>query len=211
VPIDTRVVALRDVNWVRFEPNFFVIFPPAALERAPQTFVLLTRVPDATRRARLEHDAVERAPNVSSIDLALIQQAVGGILDKVSVAIRFMALFSVATGALVLFSAVAASRRQRLREAVLLKTLGATRAQIGRIMLAEYIVLGLLGSAAGMVLSVGGAWALMHFVFDVAFVPAIAPLVAIAVVMMLLTTAIGVFGGRGVFAETPMAALREAA
>ncbi|HET7565060.1 MAG TPA: FtsX-like permease family protein [Gemmatimonadaceae bacterium] len=211
VPVKSRVVALRDVNWVRFEPNFFVIFPPAALEHAPQTFVLLTRVPDPTQRAQLEHDAVQLAPNVSSIDLSLIKQAIGSIFDKVSVAIRFMALFSLATGALVLFSAVAASRRQRLREAVLLKTLGATRAQIGRIMLAEYVVLGLLGSAAGMLLSVAGAWALMHFVFGVAFVPSVAPLVAIALAMMLLTTAIGVFGGRRVFAETPMAALREAA
>jgi putative ABC transport system permease protein len=211
IPVTTRVASLREVDWVRFEPNFFIIFPTEALVHAPQTFVLLTRVPDPMRRARLERDAVTRAPNVSSIDLSLIQEAVGGILNRVSVAIRFMALFSVATGVIVLLSAVSASRRQRLREAVLLKTLGATRGQIGRIMLAEYAVLGLLGSATGMLLSVGAAWALMHFVFDVAFAPGVAALVAIALGMMLLTTFIGVLGGRDVFAETPMAALREVA
>ncbi|HEX5438339.1 MAG TPA: FtsX-like permease family protein [Gemmatimonadaceae bacterium] len=210
VPVRTRVVSLRKVNWVRFQPNFFVIFPPGALASAPQTFVLLTRVGNDAARARMEHDVIARAPNVSSIDLSLIQQTLGTILGKVSVAIRFMALFSLATGVVVLFSAVAASRRQRLRDAVLLKTLGATRSQIRRILLSEYVVLGLLGSATGMVLSVAGAWALMHFVFTLAFAPAWAPLLAIALGMMLLTSAIGVLSGRAVLAATPMAALRQA-
>ena len=87
------------------------------------------------------------------------------VLGKVTMAVRFLALISLALGIPVLFSAVAATRRERLREGVLLKTLGATRRQIGRIMLAEYVLLGALGSLAGVVLSFGGAWALMHWVF----------------------------------------------
>ncbi|MFN2397788.1 MAG: ABC transporter permease [Gemmatimonadaceae bacterium] len=210
VKVQTRITSLREVNWARFEPNFFVVFEPRALVQAPKTHVLLTQIADATARARVQRDAVERFPNASSIDLSLIQETVGKILDKVSVAIRFMALFSLITGALVLFSAVAASRRQRLREGVLLKTLGATRAQIGRIMLSEYAVLGVLGSLTGMLLSVGGAWALMRFVFESPFTPVVAPLLWIAAGMMSLTVAIGFLSGRDVFAETPMAALREA-
>lgn len=208
VRIPTVVTSLREVTWARFEPNFFVIFAPHALAGAPRTFVLLTRGATAAARAELQRTVVERYPNVSSIDLSLIQDAVGRILDKISLAVRFMALFSVATGALVLLSAVAASRRQRLREGVLLKTLGATRAQIARIMLSEYVVLGVLGSATGLVLSAAGAWGLMHFVFEAPLTVPIAPLVVLAAAMVALTVSIGLWSSRDVFAETAMAALR---
>jgi putative ABC transport system permease protein len=171
--------------------------------------VILSHETDATRRARLEREVVDHYPNVSSIDLSTVQETVTRILRRVAVAVRFMAMFSVVTGALVLFSAVAASRRQRIREGVLLKTLGATRAQVRRIMLAEYGVLGLLGSLAGMVLSIGGAWALMRWVFEAPFRVATLPLLAIAVAMMALTIAIGAVGGREVFAATPVRALSE--
>jgi putative ABC transport system permease protein len=211
VRLPTVVTSLREVNWARFEPNFFVLFPPSALADAPQTFVLLTRIdgPGSTvRRAALQRDAVDDYPNVSSIDLSMIQQTVADILGKISVAVRFMALFSIATGALVLLSAVAATRRQRLREAVLLKTLGATRVQIRSIMLAEYAVLGLLGSIVGLVLSLGGAWGLVHFIFDIPFAPLAPPLVLLAALMTLLTLSIGLWSSRDVFSATPMEALR---
>ena len=106
-------------------------------------------------------------------DDSVIQQTVGRVLDKVTAAIRFMAGLSLALGIPVLFSAVSATRRERLREGVLLKVLGATRRQVGRIMLAEYLLLGGLGSLVGVVLSAGGAWALMHYVFRQPFTPAI--------------------------------------
>jgi putative ABC transport system permease protein len=208
VRIPTVVTSLREVNWARFEPNFFVIFTPSALEGAPQTFVILTRADDATARAALQRDVVKRFPNVSAIDISQIESAISGIMAKVSVAIRFMALFSIGTGALVLLSAVAASRRQRLREGVLFKTLGATRAQIGRIMLSEYTVLGVLGSATGILLSVAGAWALTHFFFESPFTPLLLPLALLVLGMVLLTISVGVWSSRDVFRETAMAALR---
>ena len=209
VRIRTRVTSLREVQWARFEPNFFVVFQPAALREAPQSFVLLTRVTDDADRARLQRDAVQRFPNVSTIDLSLIENAVGKILDRVSLAVRFMALFSVVTGVLVLVSAIAASRRQRVRESVLLKTLGATRAQIVRMLFTEYALLGAIGSIAGILLAVGGGWAAMHFIFKAPF--AIAPLALsfVAAATMLLTVVTGLVAARDVFSETPMAALRQ--
>ena len=109
----------------------------------------------------------------------------------------------------VLFAAVAATRRERIREGVLLKTLGATRAQIVRILLAEYSLLGVLGSLTGMLLAIVGGWALTHFVFDTTFSPALGAAVAIAAAMLTLTIAIGLLAGRDVFKETPMSALRD--
>jgi putative ABC transport system permease protein len=152
---------------------------------------------------------VVRFPNVSTIDLSLIENAVGRILDRVSLAVRFMALFSVVTGVLVLVSAIAASRRQRVRESVLLKTLGATRPQIVRMLFTEYALLGAIGSSAGIVLAVGGGWAAVHFIFKTPFAVAPLALAAVAAATMMLTVVTGLFAARDVFAETPMAALRE--
>ncbi len=76
-------------------------------------------------------------------------------------------------------------------------------------MLTEYALLGALGSLAGVVLSVGGAWALMKFVFETSFSPAIGPVLIVGGVMTLLAIAIGLATGREVFRQTPMAALRE--
>ncbi|HEY8175366.1 MAG TPA: FtsX-like permease family protein [Gemmatimonadaceae bacterium] len=210
VQIRARVTSLREVMWARFEPNFFVVFNPGSLERAPKQFAILAHVPTSAEVAMLQRAVVRRYPNVSSLDLSLIQHTINNVLGKVTSAIRFMAIVSLAFGIPVLFSAVAATRRERLREGVLLKTLGATRHQVGRIMLAEYALLGALGSAAGVLLSVGGAWLLMKFVFTTSFSPAIAPVLLVAAVMTLLAIAIGLATGREVFRETPMAALREA-
>ncbi|MGH7713092.1 MAG: ABC transporter permease [Gemmatimonadaceae bacterium] len=209
VMLETPVTSIRGVNWTRFEPNFFAVFEPSALATAPQTFVMLANSGERTGAA-LQRDVVRRYPNVAIIDLTLIRQTVGEITRRATVAIRFLAIFSLALGIPVLFSAVAATRRERLREGVLLKTLGATRQQIGRIMFAEYALLGLLGSLTGMLLSFGGAWGVMRFVFDRPMTPAFGPALALAGVTLLLTVSIGFLSGREVFRETAMAALREA-
>ncbi|HZI40953.1 MAG TPA: FtsX-like permease family protein [Gemmatimonadaceae bacterium] len=210
VQVPTRVTSFREVNWARFEPNFFAVFQTRALHNAPRQFVILSQVPGASAVARVQRGVVRTYPNVSSIDLTLVQRTVMDVLGKVTMAIRFMALVSLALGIPVLFSAVAATRRERLREGVLLKTLGATRRQIGRIMLAEYAVLGALGSLAGVALSFGGSWALTHWIFHVAFAPSVIPVLLVALAMVLLAVTIGVATGREVFRQTPMVALREA-
>jgi len=208
VQIPTRVTSLREVTWTRFQPNFFAVFSPPTLRAAPQQYVLLSSVA-APAVAGLQRDIVTRFPNVSSLDLSLIKESVGKIAAKVTAAIRFMALFSLAMGIPVLFSAVAATRRERIREGVLLKTLGATRGQIIRILLAEYSLLGLLGSLTGMLLAIAGGWALTHYMFETAFTPALGAAAVIALTMLALTVTIGVLAGRDVFRETPMSALRD--
>jgi putative ABC transport system permease protein len=210
VRIPTRIASLRDVDWARFEPNFFAVFPTGVLEHAPQQLVVLANVPDPATLANIQRTVVDRYPNVSSIDLTLVQQTIAGVLRKVTLAIRFMALFSIALGIPVLFSAVAATRRDRIREGVLLKTLGASRSQILRIMTAEYAALGLLASLTGVALSFAGAWGLVHFVFETPFRPVVGPAVVLAAITATLTIAIGLLGGRDVFARTPAAGLLDA-
>ncbi|MFL5464549.1 MAG: ABC transporter permease [Gemmatimonadaceae bacterium] len=209
VEIPTRITSLRKVVWTRFEPNFFVVFAPPVLKGAPNQYVLLAQVKNPVAVPLLQRAVVNRLPNVSSIDLTAIKRTVDRIVGKASLAIRFMALFSLAVAIPVLFSAVSATRRERVREGVLLKTLGATRGQIARILLAEYSLLGVLGGLTGMVLSLVGGWAAVRFIFKTAFALPVVPIVGIAASIVALTLAIGLLAGRDVFRETPIAALRD--
>ena len=209
VRIATRVTSVRTVNWARFEPNFYAVFQSRTLEKAPKTFVLLAASSDQQQGALVQSAVVRRFPNVASIDLSLVRKTVGEISRRASLAIRFLAIFSLAMGIPVLFSAVAATRSERVREGVLLKTLGATRAQIGRILISEYTMLGVLGSLTGLVLSFGGAWAIMRYIFNRPFAAATAQALGISLAMMGMAVAIGMLSGRDVFKETAMTALRE--
>jgi len=210
VEIPTRITSLRKVVWTRFEPNFFVVFPPPLLKDAPKQYLLLAQVKNPEAVTLLQREVVNRFSNISSIDLTAIKRTVDRIVEKVSLAIRFMALFSLAVAIPVLFSAVSATRRARVREGVLLKTLGATRGQIARILLAEYSLLGFLGGLTGMLLSIAGGWAVVRYVFKTPFAPALVPIAGIAVAVVGLTLLIGLLAGRDVFRETPIAALRDA-
>jgi putative ABC transport system permease protein len=209
VDIPTRITSLRKVVWTRFEPNFFAVFAPPVLEGAPKQYVLLAQVKNPLSVSPLQREVVNRFPNVSSIDLTSIKRTVDRIVERASLAIRFMALFSLAVAIPVLFSAVSATRRARVREGVLLKTLGATRGQIAKILLAEYSLLGVLGGLTGMLLSIAGGWAVIRYVFKVPFALPFIPVAGIAAVIVALTLLIGLLAGRDVFRETPIAALRD--
>lgn len=209
VPVVSRVTSVREVNWGRFETNFYAVFPTQAMREAPKQYVIVANVPEPAAVAALQRDAVVRYPNVSSLDLTLIRSTLGMILNRVMLAVRFLGVFCLAMGVPVLFSAVAATRRDRVREGVLLKTIGATRAQVRRVLVAEYGALGVLGAATGMVLSFAGAWALMRFVFESGFTPAWTAALSIAGIMCAMTVGIGVLTGRDVYRQTAMAALRD--
>ena len=203
------VSGLREVDWQRIMPNFLVVFSTGVLERAPQFHVLVTRA-DAGTRARLQREVVRAFPNVSAIDLDVILRTVDTVLDRVAAVVRFMALFSVATGLVVLAASVSASRFQRLRESALLRAIGASRRQVGRILLVEYAALGALAGATGLVLALGGGWGLAAWVFDVAYQPAWDWLAGMAAAVPLLTVALGVAGSRGVRTAPPLEVLRRA-
>ena len=206
--IPVIVGGTREVDWNRVQTNFLIVFPAGVLEQAPQFHVLMTRVPNNRASAELQRKLVSRFPNVSAIDLGLILQTVDEILGQISFVIRFMALFSILTGLLVLASSVVISKYQRLRESVLLRTLGASRGQILRITALEYGLLGLLAASSGILLSLVGTWALARFVFEVPYRPDFVPLVVIAAVVTALTVLIGLFNSREVLVRPPLDVLR---
>ncbi len=206
--VPSKVAVLREVDWARFEPNFFVVFPEGPLDEAPQTYVALTRLDDASRRGQLQRRLVEAYPNVSTLDLAQVSRAVETIVDRVALAIRFMALFSLGAGVVVLVGAVAASRSQRVREGALLRTLGASRHQLLRILFAEYASLGLLASATALVLAAAAAYGLVRLTFDARFTLPVLGLAGLGALVVVLTVVVGLFGSTEVFRRAPLEVLR---
>jgi putative ABC transport system permease protein len=208
VPVYSRIASLRDVNWARFEPNFFVVFAPGALDRAPQSFVTMVRATDPAVRGRVQRRVAERAANVTAIDLGEIQRAIESVIDRIVLAIRFMALFSLATGTIVLIGAIATSRWQRVREGTLLRTLGATRRQVLAILSVEYAALGLGASIVASILAAGAGWALARWVFDTRFVLPVASMALLAVGLVALTTIVGLWNSIEVLSRPPLEVLR---
>ncbi len=209
VRIPTRVTSLREVDWARLEPNFFAVFPSAVLEEAPQTWIYLARTAGPQARALAQRDVTGRFSNVASVDLTQVQATLDEVLGRVSATIRFLAGFSILTGFVVLLSAVAVGRLQRIRESVLLRTLGAARRQIGAILLTEYALLGLLASVCGAGLAVVAGWALAQWLWELPFAVPVGPLLALGAAVTVLAAGTGLAASREVFRHTPLEALRE--
>jgi putative ABC transport system permease protein len=209
VMLSTRVSSLREVEWTRFEPNFFAVFPPAALAGAPRTWILLARVENAYERAAVQAEVVARFPNVSALDLTHVQSVVDQVFGRVALAIRFLAAFTLAVGLVVLAAAAAASRRERVRESVLLRTIGATSAQLRAILLAESATLGTLGALLGTAAGLLAAWALARWLFDLPFVLPVLPVLLTAAAVAGLAALAGWAAARTAGRGTTLEALRD--
>jgi putative ABC transport system permease protein len=208
IPMRTQVANLRRVDWRRLQANFFVVFPAGVLEDAPGFFILTTRVRDSEQSAALQRAVVQRYPNVSTIDFTLVLRVVEGIVGKISFAIQFMAMFTVFTGVILLITAVLNTRFQRLRESILLRTLGASSSQLQRIQIIEFLMLGVLASVTGIILAVGAQWLLTKFVFKIGFSLPIAHLALAVIINSALTVVIGLTAGRSVLKRPPLEILR---
>jgi putative ABC transport system permease protein len=211
VPITARVASIREVDWQRVQPNFFMVFPEGVLETAPQFYAIVARAESQPAAARLQRAVVERFPNVSLIDLSLILNTLNSILGKVSAALRFVALFTIVTGLAVLASAVLGSRAQRMRESILLRTLGAPRNQILGVIAAEYVLLGGISGAAGTALGLAATWGLSLYFFRTPAALSLMPVLAILAIVVAATVLAGAIGCWGILQRSALDALRNEA
>lgn len=207
-PLKAIIGSTRKVDWNRIQTNFLLIFPTGVLEAAPQFHVLLTRVPSNEVSAKYQQAVVRDFPNISMIDLGLVLSVLDEILDKMGFVIRFMAAFSIITGLIVLISSVLISKYQRIRESVLLRTIGASRKQILIITALEYFFLGALAAGAGIILSLLASWALSVFSFETSFQPEMLPIIILFLFISTLTVIIGLFNSRGILNRPPLEVLR---
>lgn len=210
IRIKVGVGGIRTVDWRRVQTNFILVFPSGLLERAPQFYVLISRINEQQAGINFQQELVRQFPNVSVIDLKQILATAEEVLGKVSFVIQFMALFSIGTGLLILVSSLNLSKYQRIRESVLLRTLGATRRQILAISGMEYFLLGLIAATSGIVIGLIGAYAIAWFSFATIFVPAIGPPLLIIGSITGITVIIGLVNTRSIIQESPLAVLRQA-
>ncbi len=208
VLMETTVGSIRKVDWAQMQINFTIVFPTGVLEQAPQFNVFTTNVPDEARSATLQRDLVSKFPNVTIIDLRQVFTLVEDILDQVSWIINFMAFFSILTGIIVLIGSVRTSKYQRIKESVLLRTLGAKNSQILQISAFEYVFLGLLGSLVGIVLALLSSLSLAFFVFKEPFVPSLIPFVVFLPGITVLVLVIGLSNIQSVLRSSPLEVLR---
>ncbi|MDA7649191.1 ABC transporter permease [Akkermansiaceae bacterium] len=208
IPIRTRVTSLRKVDWSRFNLNFFMVFPPGVLEEAPGFHVVTTRTPTPEASGELQRDLAGEFANVTAIDLTLILETVRDILGKISMVITILAGFTVLAGLPILIGTLLNGRDVRLKESVLLRTLGASAKQVRIVLVIEYAALGVLSALTGVLLAAAANAALAIFVFKASPLPD-PMLLAGAFVSV---TAIAIVGGlalsRGVCNHPPLEILR---
>jgi putative ABC transport system permease protein len=161
--IDLKIANLRDIAWQSFGINFFMVASPGLLAHAPHTHIATVRIAGAAQ-AGLLRAVTDALPNVTGIRVEDVLAAIAGLLNQVAAALTVTGALTLLAGTFVLVGAVAAGQRRRVREAVILKTLGATRSQIRAAWLTEF---GLLGLVAGLIASVVGSaasFAVTHYI-----------------------------------------------
>ena len=211
VLLKTVVGSIRSVDWSRMQMNFSLVFPEDVLESAPQFRVLTTNVANEEVSAALQQAVVKEFPNISIIDLRQVLSVVEDILNKIAWLINFMAFFSILTGIIVLLGAIRTSKYQRIKESVLLRTIGARSKQIIKILSLEYLYLGILGSLSGILLSLLSSQLLAWLVFDSAFVPSAFPFLVLFPGICILVMIIGLTNNLDVIKSPPLEVLRKEA
>jgi putative ABC transport system permease protein len=191
--IDLKVASLRDIAWQSLSLNFTMVASPGLLQHAPHTHIATVRVAGADQ-GRLLRVVTDALPNVTGIRVQDVLAAIASLLDQVAAALTATGSLTLITGALVLVGAVAAGQRRRTREAVILKTLGASRRQIRTAWLVEF---GVLGLAAGLIAALVGtlaSYGVIHYIMhiDWTFLPGRLAATLIASLAMML-----VFGYAG--------------
>ncbi len=207
---EARVTSVRRVRWEDSRSGgFMFVFRPGALAQAPHTFVGFVRGPaDADARARLQYDIVSRYPNVSAIDARDVIARIKTVVDNVVLAISIVGGIALASGVLILVGAVAMTKFQRVYEAAVLRTLGASTRLLTTMVALEYSALGLLAGLIGALGALALSWAVTKYLLDIAWKPEPVLLVVGALLTMALVTVVGVIASAEVLRQKPLGALR---
>ena len=208
-PVSATVTSLRKVDWDSFNVNFFVIAPPALLEGQPVSYVTSFHLPP--RDSELLNALIKQFPNLLVIDVAQVMAQVQKMMTQVSKAVQFVFLFTLLAGLVVFYAAIASTQDDRLQQAAVMRTLGASRAQLTRAHLAEFAMIGAL---AGLIAAAGASglgYVLAVKVLNLSY--NFSPLVwVLGVVCGSAGIAIaGYVGTRRVLATPPMRVLRDLA
>ncbi len=208
VPIIGEISSVRSVEWGNMSTNFYMIFSPGPLDGAPHTYVATVRVAPSDELP-LQQAVVAAFPNVTAINIGDVLDGFARVLDRLSLAIRAVALFCVLSGGLVMAAALTATRYRRLYESVILKALGATRGVLARSFALEYAMLGTLGGFLGIALASALSWAVLETVFDLSWNLQPGVLAMSFVATVALTLLVGFLSTYRILGQPPLAVLRQ--
>jgi putative ABC transport system permease protein len=208
--VNARVTSLREVDWKDSrDGGFMFVFRPGVLDDAPQTFIAPLKGPDGSAaRALFQHTLVERFPNVSVIDFHEILATIRDVMSKVTLAISVVGGLVLFSGALILIGAVAMTKFQRVYEAAVFKTLGANTRTIGKMLLFEYGMLGLLAGTVGSLGAVALSWGVSRWALDIPWRIFAGEHLGGVAVTACLVAVIGVLSSLDVLRDKPLATLR---
>ncbi len=207
---DARVTSVRRVRWEDARSGgFMFVFRPGMLEKAPHTFIGFVHGPsEPTARARLQYDLVSRFPNVTAIDARDVLGRIRAVMDNIVLAVSIVGGIALVSGVLILIGAVAMTKFQRVYEAAVLRTLGASTRLLATMVAIEYSSLGLLAGAIGAVGALALSWAVTKYLFRIAWKPDPVLLVTGAILTTLLVGVVGVLASAEVLRKKPLATLR---
>ena len=206
-PHEGRITSLRKVDWASMRVNFFVLFPVADMPGLPVTFISAFRAPPVKG---FDNALSRQFPNVTNVDVSASLGQVQRVLDQVVRAVEFLFGFTLATGLVVLFAAVTATREARAREYGLMRALGASAALLARVQRTELLGVGALAGLLASLAALAVGWGLARYAFEFEWQPpAWVPLAGMAA-GALLALAAGWWGLRGVLQRPVMQTLRAA-
>jgi putative ABC transport system permease protein len=207
--LTARVANIRKIDLRNTRTAFVFVFQPGVLENAPQTFAasVLKHAP-ATERQRLQREVVDKFPNVQIFDIADILETVQRLINNFVLAVSFVGSFVMLSGILILMGSIALTKSQRVYESAILKTLGADRRTITGMLIAEYMLLGILAGTIGAAFATALSFVVSRYVMNIEwhFQPAV--LVIGITVTVLVVTAVGVIGSFDVLFRRPLSTLR---
>ncbi len=166
LPIDGVVTSIRKVRWTSFVPNFFVLVQPGVLEDAPKTYLAAMEKMDEATKVAFERDLYQELSNISSIDVARIIERTLVILAQMAMALKIMSVLSLIVGLLVLYSLINNQMRERARDLVLLKVLGANRALIEKSVRIQIFAIAGFAAFFGLTSSSVVVWVLARYLFN---------------------------------------------
>ncbi|MBV7256340.1 FtsX-like permease family protein [Pacificimonas sp. WHA3] len=178
LPLEATISNLREIDWGSMGFNFALVYSPGPIEQAPHSFMATVRAANGDDRA-LSRAMGARFPSASMIRVRDVVSSAQGLLSQLTTAIRASASVAILAGIAVLVGAIAAARRARTYDAVMLKVLGATRGQILIAFLIEFVLLAVTVSGLALALGAAGGWYVVTQVFDLEWLPDWAPVLAI--------------------------------
>lgn len=207
-PIEAVITSVRTRTSGGVQPFFYFVFPEAVLRDLPHTLFAATRVsPDdvAGFGRRISH----RFPNVSVIDVTQTLARFGELFHRLSLAIRFLMLFSISAGLLLLINSIWSTRSARIRETVYYKISGAASPFLLRMILLENGFLGGVSAAIGLLMAQATAWAVCRHFLDIEYQPFWGRSALLMLWMVVLTAAVGLITSRSVIRHKPIDFLRD--